>query len=1108
MATTTNVTKTVTVRGTSSGLDEIAAKLNKVKTAQEGVAASSEKTSRATLSLQNRVNGIQRSLDADFRARQDLVRLERDLDRARGQGLLTMARQNELIALQVQRNQQAAVSNANLSSSYGRLGAAVGALSPVLGRLGTVGAALGVAGGGAFGVVAAGLAGLVGLSAGIIKAGDAWTGYTNRLKTAGEASETLVQRTAELADLAVRSRSELGTTIQLYSSLRKSTVELGVSQKEVARATETINKAFVLNGVSTLSAAGAILQLNQAFASGVLRGDELNSVLEGAPPIARLIAKEFNVGIGQLRGLAEQGILTTDRVFKAISDGAKEIDTAFNNTQLTVGGAFTNLTTRLIEFGAQVNQSTGLSTTFANILNLMASGAGAFADDIRRVREEAEKARSGFAGVPQTAATNVSRQLAQSGVQSALVPNPNARSLSGVSDLDDPALYRATAEEMQKLTAASEALATAQRQLTAAQQAMVTDGLEPVMKATIEAFMAHEKRLEQYERLAQMGVEQATVNQLVAASHEILRVALERSNPEIEKQATETNKVLAAQAREIAQIQRETSAIGLSARERAGLNARIQAENVLRERNINLTDESSEKILENAQRIGELTHDYDEATSALQRLNDANEDAIEGQEAQLRMLEAQREALSMTSEEAAVHIARQEEMNRILADGGDLLSADSARRLGNAEAIARQTEELREQTAAVRDNSASRASNILGPMGSRSGIANSDVNQEVTAALSSTGGHSLGSAPEGTERIIQNNIAGSSPYQRFRETAEHMAKRMREAAEAARQIRDHVRNAADQMRDRDQEVYGNALSQQISELQRRRSEIEARANTRGSSGPVADQIVYNPDAYALRNPDVFYRQGQMGQGGGALDPTVNAIDAASARELAELDRQIAELERQTTSFERLNYLQSQGVQLSEQELSELRGIHGAVLSSASAQQRSDMERIIAATNQRIADQLAEAIRQAQASVTPRPSAVNSGGQMTTAIPGGSPYSQLRLPTGVSSFGPAPYQGGGGVNYMGSFATGFDGKIHGRPGPDRNLIQMHVTSGERVTVTPAGKDGPSDKNRSQSPVFNIEFNLADGIADERGLIRSRSEIVGGIMAAANQAWHES
>lgn len=201
---------------------------------------------------------------------------------------------------------------------------------------------------------------------------DEWTAARSKIAATGEELGNIAARQSELTDLAIASRSSLGAVVDLWTGLTRSTKEMNASQADVLRATELISKAFATSGASSETASGAILQLNQAMASGALRGDELNSVLDGAPPIARLIAKEFGVSVGQLKSLGEQGKLTADRVFKAILNGGAQIESEFAKTTPTISQAFNILNTAMTRYIGEADQATGASAAISGALVSMA----------------------------------------------------------------------------------------------------------------------------------------------------------------------------------------------------------------------------------------------------------------------------------------------------------------------------------------------------------------------------------------------------------------------------------------------------------------------------------------------------------------------------------------------------------------------------------------------------------------------------------------------------------------------------------------------------------------------------------------------------------------
>lgn len=124
----------------------------------------------------------------------------------------------------------------------------------------------------------------------IIQAADAWTTINNRLRLVTGSTEELLAAQNDVFEIAQRSRQPLQATAELYQRIATNADELNLSGEGVAAIVDTINKTLAISGTAGPAASAAITQLSQAFASGTLRGQELNSVLEQAPALAKAIA--------------------------------------------------------------------------------------------------------------------------------------------------------------------------------------------------------------------------------------------------------------------------------------------------------------------------------------------------------------------------------------------------------------------------------------------------------------------------------------------------------------------------------------------------------------------------------------------------------------------------------------------------------------------------------------------------------------------------------------------------------------------------------------------------------------------------------------------------
>ena len=141
--------------------------------------------------------------------------------------------------------------------------------------------------------------------------------------------ETMIYQSAQ------RSRGSFTDTMGLVSQLGTMAGDAFNSSKEIVQFAEQLNKQLALSGASGSSAQAAILQLEQGLASGVLRGDELNSVMEQAPALAKSIADYMQVSVGKLREMGSQGQITADIVKNALFDAAQKTNEEFEKTPMT-----------------------------------------------------------------------------------------------------------------------------------------------------------------------------------------------------------------------------------------------------------------------------------------------------------------------------------------------------------------------------------------------------------------------------------------------------------------------------------------------------------------------------------------------------------------------------------------------------------------------------------------------------------------------------------------------------------------------------------------------------------------------------------------------------
>lgn len=156
-----------------------------------------------------------------------------------------------------------------------------------------------------------------------------------------------LQTTAELTDMiyaaAQRSRGSFTATADMVGKLGNLAGDAFSSTQELVAFSEQLNKQIALSGASAQAADAAILQLAQGLSSGALRGEELNSVLEQTPTVAKTIADYLGMSTGEMREFASEGKLSADIVKNALLSAAEETNAAFAQMPMTFGQTMTQL---------------------------------------------------------------------------------------------------------------------------------------------------------------------------------------------------------------------------------------------------------------------------------------------------------------------------------------------------------------------------------------------------------------------------------------------------------------------------------------------------------------------------------------------------------------------------------------------------------------------------------------------------------------------------------------------------------------------------------------------------------------------------------------------
>lgn len=188
----------------------------------------------------------------------------------------------------------------------------------------------------------AGLNKLIGLS-------DQMTGTTARLSFLVDDGGSVDELEAKIMASAQRSRAAYLGTASAIASMGANAGAAFSSNDELIAFMEQVNRQFTIGGASAQGQAAAMLQLTQAMAAGALRGEELNSILENAPGIARAIEQYMGIAEGSIKQYAQEGQVTAEVVKNALFSVADETNAKFESMPMTWAQIWTNMQNRALQ---------------------------------------------------------------------------------------------------------------------------------------------------------------------------------------------------------------------------------------------------------------------------------------------------------------------------------------------------------------------------------------------------------------------------------------------------------------------------------------------------------------------------------------------------------------------------------------------------------------------------------------------------------------------------------------------------------------------------------------------------------------------------------------
>lgn len=206
----------------------------------------------------------------------------------------------------------------------------------------------------------------------LITLADEWNSVNARLKQASTSTEDFSNSQRALMEISQKTGTAFSDNAGLFARSSASMREFGYSSAEVLKVTEAVSTGLKLSGASTAEASSVITQLSQALAQGVLRGEEFNSVNENGDRIIRALAAGMGVARKDLKAMADQGLLTIDKVVPAITSQLQAMQGEFEAMPKTVSSSFQKVENSFMQWVGGANDAYGASATLAGGLESLA----------------------------------------------------------------------------------------------------------------------------------------------------------------------------------------------------------------------------------------------------------------------------------------------------------------------------------------------------------------------------------------------------------------------------------------------------------------------------------------------------------------------------------------------------------------------------------------------------------------------------------------------------------------------------------------------------------------------------------------------------------------
>ncbi len=201
---------------------------------------------------------------------------------------------------------------------------------------------------------------------------DRYTELGNKLKLVTETETQHARAMADVYDISLKTAQSTQATSSVYQTFAQNSKQLGISQTEVAKLTETVAKSVAISGASSATASNALVQFSQSLLMGKMKAQEFNSLMTQTPSIVQAISKGLGITTAEFKAMVDNGEMSAEKMIEGLKKAESYVNGQYNQTATTISGAMQNLSTATEKWVGETDQALGVSQSVVNVLGLLA----------------------------------------------------------------------------------------------------------------------------------------------------------------------------------------------------------------------------------------------------------------------------------------------------------------------------------------------------------------------------------------------------------------------------------------------------------------------------------------------------------------------------------------------------------------------------------------------------------------------------------------------------------------------------------------------------------------------------------------------------------------